>query len=79
MTFRTGICPKGYIDIKAVAKMLGIGVTSAWALVKERPDFPKKVKFGARRTRWNETEVAVWLDREVETAISGTEMMSGGA
>lgn len=41
-TFRNNISPKGCIDIKAVAKMLGIGVTSEWRSLRRCLASPKE-------------------------------------
>lgn len=69
--YKTGISPKVFIDIKEVADKLGIGVTTAWAIVKECLDFPKKIKFVTRQSRWRETEVDERLAREIEILENG--------
>lgn len=66
---KRAISPAGFIDIKEVARRLGIGKTSAWMLAKECADFPKKVKFGARTTRWRAEDVDAWLEKRIADAI----------
>ena len=74
---RTGISPKGYIDINEVADKLGVCKTTAWALVKARPDFPRRRKFGARTTRWREDEIDAWLEKRIREIEE--EATNGGA
>ena len=69
-TFRAGISPEGFIDIKGVAKKLGVSKTTAWEWVKSCPNFPKKIKVGARTSRWRESEVDAWLEWMIEMAAA---------
>ena len=73
---RTGISPKGYIDINEVADKLGVCKTTAWAFAKEYEDFPRRRKFGARTTRWREDEIDAWLEKRIREIED--EATSGG-
>jgi len=41
-----------YLSVGAVAKRLNISVPTVWRWSRERPEFPRPRKFGARVSRW---------------------------
>ena len=46
-----------YIDVKQVSAILGIGVSTAWLWCKNKPAFPKAIKFSTRCTRFSLDEL----------------------
>ena len=53
-----------YISIKEIAKKLNVSVATAWNYAK-REDFPKKIKFSHKCTRWEEKEVEKWIKKYI--------------
>ncbi len=59
------------LDVKQVAELLNIGVSTVWALVKEGR-FPKPIRLTSRCSRWKRSDVVAWsktLSNENEAAV----------
>lgn len=50
------------LNVKEVAGILGIGVSTVWCWQKNRTDFPKSRKIGQRVTRWKLSDVESFTD-----------------
>ncbi|MEJ8846382.1 helix-turn-helix transcriptional regulator [Variovorax rhizosphaerae] len=46
----------------------GIGNTTLWRWVNERPDFPRPIKLGPRVTVFRLDELIAWRDKQAEVA-----------
>lgn len=46
----------------------GIGNTTLWRWVKERPDFPRPLKIGPRVTVFKLDELIAWRDKQAEVS-----------
>lgn len=51
---------------KAAASLLGVGVSTFWRWVKERPDFPKPRKLSSRCTTFDVQELMAWRDAQAK-------------
>lgn len=49
------------LDVKQVAGLLNIGVSTVWALVKEGR-FPEPIRLTSRCTRWRRSDVVAWAE-----------------
>ena len=47
------------LDVKQVAELLNIGVSTVWALVKEGR-FPEPIRLTSRCSRWKRSDVVAW-------------------
>lgn len=47
------------VDVKQASKILGLGVSTIWRLVKEER-FPKPIKLGTRCLRWRMSSLEEW-------------------
>ena len=47
------------LDVKQVAELLNIGVSTVWALVKEGR-FPEPIRLTSRCSRWKRSAVVAW-------------------
>lgn len=59
------------LDVKQVAELLNIGVSTVWALVKEGR-FPEPIRLTSRCSRWKRSDVVAWsktLRNENEAAV----------
>lgn len=59
------------LDVKQVAELLNIGVSTVWALVKEGR-FPEPIRLTSRCSRWKRSDVVAWskaLSNENEAAV----------
>ena len=59
------------LDVKQVAELLNIGVSTVWALVKEGR-FPEPIRLTSRCSRWTRSDVVAWsktLSNENEAAV----------
>lgn len=59
------------LDVKQVAELLNIGVSTVWALVKEGR-FPEPIRLTSRCSRWKRSDVVAWsktLSSENEAAV----------
>lgn len=50
---------------KAAAGLLGVGVSTFWRWVKERPGFPKPRKLSSRCTVFDVAELVAWRDAQM--------------
>lgn len=48
------------VDVKQVAAMCNIGVSTVWKLVKTNK-FPKPISFTPKCTRWKKSDVVEWV------------------
>lgn len=44
------------------AKMTGVAESTWWEWARTIPDFPKSIRISARCTRWDKSEIEVWLE-----------------
>ena len=51
------------LQVKEVAKFLGMGVSTVWRKVKEDDDFPKPKKHGVRFTYWLKPEIEAYAKK----------------
>ena len=51
-----------FIRVKEVAQMVGLSITSIYALVKKDPNFPKPIRIGERMNVWSRNSVAAWIE-----------------
>lgn len=61
-----------FVKLADVMDAIGVGRSSIYALMQERnPDlrFPQPVKIG-HRSRWRESEVRAWMQRQVERSAN---------
>ena len=49
---------------KQAAKFLGIGVNTFWRYARERPDFPKLIRFSSRCTTVTQDALVAWRDAQ---------------
>lgn len=56
------------LDVKQVAGLCNIGVSTVWQLVKNGT-FPKGIKLSNRCTRWKRTDIVKWIN-EIGTESS---------
>ena len=59
------------LDVKQVAELLNIGVSTVWALVKEGR-FPEPIRLTSRCSRWKRSDVVAWsktISNENEAAV----------
>ena len=59
------------LDVRQVAELLNIGVSTVWALVKEGR-FPEPIRLTSRCSRWKRSDVVAWsktLRDENEAAV----------
>lgn len=59
------------LDVKQVAELLNIGVSTVWTLVKEGR-FPEPIRLTSRCSRWKRSDVVAWsktLSNENEAAV----------
>lgn len=59
------------LDVKQVAELLNIGVSTVWALVKVGR-FPEPIRLTSRCSRWKRSDVVAWsktLSNENEAAV----------
>lgn len=59
------------LDVKQVAELLNIGVSTVWALVK-KGRFPEPIRLTNRCSRWKRSDVVAWsktLSNENEAAV----------
>lgn len=59
------------LDVKQVAELLNIGVSTVWALVKEGR-FPEPIRLTSRCSRWKRSDIVAWsktLSNENEAAV----------
>lgn len=59
------------LDVKQVAELLNIGVSTVWALVKEGR-FPEPIRLTSRCSRWKRSDVVAWsktLSNENEAGV----------
>lgn len=57
--------PSPFVRPPQARALLGhIGNTTLWRWVKERPDFPKPIKFGPRVTVFRLDELIAWRDAQ---------------
>ncbi len=59
------------LDVKQVAELLNIGVSTVWALVKEGR-CPEPIRLTSRCSRWKRSDVVAWsktLSNENEAAV----------
>jgi len=54
------------LNVRQVAKKLGISVRTVWYWVETNPDFPKGAKLGPRARRWTEAEIDAYVESTVE-------------
>ena len=52
-----------FLRVAQVAKMVGIGKSTAWLWVKENR-FPKTIKLSPRVTVWDEDTLNKWMKQE---------------
>lgn len=52
------------------AEFLGISHATLWRWLKERPDFPRPRKIGARTTIWIAAELEQWRDAQAHQSSS---------
>lgn len=50
------------LDVKQVASICNLGVSTVWKLAKSNPDFPKPKYFGPRTARWVASSVKQWAE-----------------
>lgn len=50
---------------KAAADLLGIGTSTIWRWVRERPSFPKPRKLSSRCTVFDVAELVAWRDAQM--------------
>lgn len=51
---------------RQAAQFLGIGESTLWRFIKERPDFPKPIKLGARTTVLVRSQLVAWRDAQAD-------------
>lgn len=51
---------------KAAASLLGVGVSTFWAWVKAKEDFPKPRKLSSRCTVFDLSELIAWRDAQIK-------------
>lgn len=51
---------------KDAANLLGVGVSTFWRWVKERPGFPRPRKLSSRCTVFDVAELVAWRDAQLE-------------
>ena len=49
------------LDVKQVAELLNIGVSTVWAMVKVGR-FPEPIRLTARCARWRRVDVVAWSE-----------------
>jgi len=56
--------PAGRMLISAYqgAVMTGVASSTWWEWARTIPDFPRPIRISARCTRWDEAEIAAWLE-----------------
>jgi len=47
---------------KQAAEFLGIGLSTIWKWVKDKPDFPRPINLTPRVTAFDEAELVAWRD-----------------
>lgn len=50
------------LSVQDVGKMVGVSRSTVLRWAKERPEFPKSVRFGLNTARWKASEIAEWID-----------------
>ena len=49
------------LDVKQVANLLNIGVSTVWSLVKEGR-FPEPIRLTAKCSRWRRVDIITWSE-----------------
>ena len=49
---------------RQAAQFLGIGESTLWRFIKERPDFPRPIKLGTRMTVLRRDQLLAWRDAQ---------------
>lgn len=52
------------------AQFLGIGTSTLWRWVKERPDFPRPVKLSERVTVFDSGELSAWRNAQAVKEVA---------
>jgi prophage regulatory protein len=52
------------LRVKQAAALLGIGESTIWRWVKERPGFPQPFKIGSRVTVWRAADLVTWCNAQ---------------
>jgi prophage regulatory protein len=55
------------VRAKQASKLLGVGLSTFWRWVKERPDFPKPRHLSPRCTTFDVEELLAWRDAQLNT------------
>lgn len=60
--------PSTSLRPRQAAEFLGIGESTLWRWTKDRPDFPKPIKLGARTTVYPLDKLTAWRDAQATGA-----------
>jgi predicted DNA-binding transcriptional regulator AlpA len=60
------------IAIKALAAVLGKGVSTAWRDIKSDPDFPQPIRLGAGCTRFKVGDIRAYLTKKSSASARST-------
>lgn len=50
------------LDVKQVAAICNLGVSTIWKLAKENETFPKPKYFGPKTARWSYEDIRKWAN-----------------
>lgn len=56
--------PLSCLRARQAAELLGIGESTIWRWVKERPGFPQPFKIGCRVTVWRTADLVTWCNAQ---------------
>jgi prophage regulatory protein len=68
MGLRMVSLPTTSLRPRQAAEFLGIGESTFWRWAKERADFPKPIKLGARTTVYPLDKLVAWRDAQGQRA-----------